>query len=369
MRGERIAAVEPRGTRTPDVDFGNAAIIPGLVNAHTHLDLSGLRGQSPPGPDFIGWLKSVIAHRRQRTPEQVENDMRAGLAESLRFGTTALGDIAAAGSTWPMLRDAPCWSIVFYELLALHHQRVMPAWRDAAHWLDEHDDAATCRSGLSPHAPYSVHQSLFRAAGLAGAPLAIHLGETAAECELLDAHRGPFVEFLTALGVWDEDGLAPSFDWIVWRGERAPTLLLAHGNYLSPALALPRHATIVYCSRTHAAFGHPDHPFREFLARGVRVALGTDSLASNPDLDVLAEAQFIHQRQPDFPGDQLLRLATLAGAEALGLGDVTGSLAPGKSADLVVVPLPNGAAVDPYELLFAANREAPRKTMWRGQWR
>ena len=129
-------------------------------------------------------------------------------------------------------------------------------------------------------------------------------------------------------------------------------MLLAHGNYLSAKTNLSAHTTIVYCPRTHAAFGHSPHPFREFVARGIRVALGTDSLASNPDLDILAEARFIHERHPDFPGDKLLKMATIAGAEALGFDRMTGSLEPGKSADLVVVPLPNVETNDPYRLLF-----------------
>src|SRR5439155_6487571 len=98
-------------------------------------------------------------------------------------------------------------------------------------------------------------------------------------------------------------------------------------------------ASVVYCPRTHAAFGHAPHPFREFLARGVRVALGTDGLSSNPDLDILAEARFLHRKHPDLPGATLLRMLTLFGAEALGWAGETGSLEPGKAADLVVLPL------------------------------
>src|SRR5207247_3350094 len=105
-------------------------------------------------------------------------------------------------------------------------------------------------------------------------------------------------------------------------------VLFIHGNYLDPRLAFPRGASIIYCPRTHAYFGHPPHPYRQLLARGVRVALGTDSLASNPDLDVLAEARFLHHLHPDTPGAQLLHMATLAGAEALGWSDEVGSLTP-----------------------------------------
>jgi cytosine/adenosine deaminase-related metal-dependent hydrolase len=129
---------------------------------------------------------------------------------------------------------------------------------------------------------------------------------------------------------------------------------------------MPHDHTIVYCPRTHAAFGHPPHPFCEFLQRGVRVALGTDSLASNPDLDLLAEARFVHQRYPDVPGETILRMATLSGAEALGWADETGSLTPGKSADLVVLPLPEDEA-DPYRLMLESSTKV-RAVLFRGQW-
>jgi cytosine/adenosine deaminase-related metal-dependent hydrolase len=199
----------------------------------------------------------------------------------------------------------------------------------------------------------------------------IHLAESPAELELLANQTGPFVDFLAALGVWDPVGLARGVDSVITCNRFADHTLFAHCNYLSPEDARDFHAgmSIVYCPRTHAAFGHPPHPFRAFLDRGVRVCLGTDGLASNPDLDVLAEARFVHAKYPDFPGETLLRMITLAGAEALGWADETGSLEPGKSADLVVVPLPDhDDSSDPYHLLFA-DHPGDRRTLFRGTWR
>jgi cytosine/adenosine deaminase-related metal-dependent hydrolase len=118
----------------------------------------------------------------------------------------------------------------------------------------------------------------------------------------------------------------------------------------------------VYCPRTHAAFGHPPHPFRESLARGVRVALGTDSLASNPDLSLLAEARFIASRFADFDRSLLLRMATLSGAEALGWSEEIGSLESGKTADFAVVALPDRNDADPHDLLF--NSDLPVQSTW-----
>lgn len=367
VRGDRIVSVGPAESRSADVDFDDAAIIPGLVNAHTHLDLSGMRGAVPPGPDFVGWLRGVVDYRRSRPARDVTQYVHDGLAECLRFGTTLVGDIAAGGSSWDALVHAPVWSSSFREVLGLTCERVHSVWAELVDWMATHPDTPTCRVGVSPHAPYSVHKALIEAAARLW-PICIHLAETEAEHELLESQTGPFVSFLSDLGVWDPHGLAPSFDWVAWKASRSPAALVAHGNYLSPSTLLPRNTTVVYCPRTHAAFGHPAHPFPEMLARGVRVALGTDSLASNPDLDILAEARFVHERYPGVSGEQILRMATINGAAALGFGDVTGSLEVGKSADLVVVPLSNNGTSDPHELVFGSS-DSGRQTMWRGEWR
>src|SRR5205807_198685 len=131
------------------------------------------------------------------------------------------------------------------------------------------------------------------------------------------------------LGVWAPDGLIRAPEDVLHLNAGVSPFLAIHGNYLHPNTPIPAECTLVYCPRTHAAFGHEPHPFREFLKKGVRIALGTDSLASNPDLNVLAEARFLHERYPEVPGAALLRMATLAGAEALGWGSETGSLKAG----------------------------------------
>jgi cytosine/adenosine deaminase-related metal-dependent hydrolase len=365
IAGDKILAVEAHGRQAVDVNLGDAAVLPGLVNAHTHLDLSAMRGLAPP-THFTDWLRQVITHRRGRTPEQVQGDVRAGLAECLRFGTTLLGDISGDGGSWDLLAEAPVRAVVFREFLGLTKERASGAWERLDRWLASRPATPTLRPGVSPHAPYSVRSSLFLAASTRGEPVAVHLAETAAEQELLALRRGPFVPFLKDLGVWDPEGLAEDTDHVLRLLNGPSPTLLVHGNFLHPAAAIPANAAVVYCPRTHAVFGHPPHPFREFLARGVRVAVGTDSLASNPDLDVLAEIRFLHRLHPDVPGATLLRMATLSGAEALGWADETGSLTPGKSADLVVVPL-RGDDADPHSLVLRSDAPIWR-VLFRGQW-
>jgi cytosine/adenosine deaminase-related metal-dependent hydrolase len=365
--GTTIHAVEPHGARRADLDLGDAAVLPGLVNAHTHLDLSGMRGLAPPSPDFPAWLRQVISHRRQRTPGQVRADIYSGLAECIQCGTTLVGDISGDGSSWDVLVHAPVRSVVFHELLGLPREQAQQSARAALKWLGAHPETPSCRTGLAPHAPYSFRAEFLPTLAALARRITIHLAESAAELELLERQSGPFVPFLAELGVWDPGGLAWGPAHILQLTESAKVALYAHGNYLSPDAPVPPHGTVVYCPRTHAAFAHPPHPFREFLARGVRVAIGTDSLASNPDLDVLAEIRFLRRQYPDVPGIQLLRMATLSGAEALGWADQTGSLTAGKSADLVVVPLPPEGVADPHELVLRSD-ELPRDVLLRGCW-
>jgi aminodeoxyfutalosine deaminase len=357
LRDGRVTIQNGRITRVAadgvmDVDLGNAAVLPGFVNAHVHLDLGMLHRQCPPIPELPAWLRCVIAGRRATSPERVQQAIADGIAECVRCGTTLLGDISTGGASWPLLSQSPLRSVVFHELLGLPRERADRALQVAQAWLHGVQPTDRCRAGLSPHAPYSVRGDLFaRAAGCA-VPLAIHLAESLAELQLLRDHAGSFADFLRELGVWDPTGLVADPDELLALLGDTPNVLFAHGNYLSPAAAIAPGQTIVYCPRTHAAFGHAPYPLTAFLKRGVRVALGTDSLASNPDLDMLAEARFAYRIHPDIPGDALLRMLTLNGAEALGWADTTGSLSAGKSADLVVLPLPDAEPADPHALLW-----------------
>jgi cytosine/adenosine deaminase-related metal-dependent hydrolase len=367
----RIAAVEKNKAATPDIDLGNSAIIPGLVNAHTHLDLSHMLGLAPPSQDFTGWLSKVIEFRRRQTSADTDRAVQTGIGQCISFGTTLVGDIAAQGISVSALRRAPLWALVFYEVIGLSLDRGRASWQSALDWIGSMPGQDNCRVGISPHAPYSVNKTVFLQAAKSLVPIAMHVGESEAEMRFIESRTGPFMDFLRSVGAWDETGVVSDLREVVDNDNGKKPVLLVHANYLASRRKLLRNQTIVHCPRTHQGFERPVFPLKRIIDSGTRVALGTDSLASNPDLDVLAEASCVAREHPELDKATVLRMATLWGAEALGYGADCGSLEPGKSADLAVIPLPDADDKDPHTLLFEYDKAETqiRRSMWRGNWR
>ncbi len=351
----RICRVEPwRDTaQDPDVaviDWGAAVLIPGLVNAHTHLELTGMHGRVTGFSSFPDWLGQVVRLRRDWTADDMAASVRKGAQMALASGTTLVGDITASGISASALSGAKLRRVVFEETLGLHANAITAAISSLEARLSSPEPDGLFTHGVSPHAPYSVSPDLYReVARLAlnrSLPLATHLAETTAEIEFLRTGGGEFRDFLTALGVLPEDwkppGLAPlPYVESLSVLERSP--LLIHCNYLeadSIARILACHSSVVYCPRSHAFFNHGRHPVRELLDAGVNVALGTDSLASNDSLSMLDEIRFLHRTRPDLKNDEILRMATVNGAAALGFGGVLGRLRRGCWADMTALELP-----------------------------
>src|SRR5262249_46798643 len=195
--------------------------------------------------------RRVIAHRRATAPEQTQADIRAGIAESLRFGMTLLGDIASGGTSWDALAEPPLWAVAYYELLGLSTERAAAAWEAWKWWHRARPASPTCRAGVSPHAPYSVRSSLFFGAVTSDMPVATHLAESRAELWLLGDRCGPFVPFLKELGVWDPEGLAEGPDHILRLMNGLNPVAFVHGNFLRADHPIPDNGAIVYCPRTH----------------------------------------------------------------------------------------------------------------------
>lgn len=366
----QIAAVEPArgGQGRADVDYGDAVILPGLINAHTHLELTHLRGEVPPGRSLADWIVTLSGRHPRRTGDElaVRASIRSGIAQSLAAGVTTVADISAGPVAIDAWSATPIRMIGFLEVLGTGPRRFIAADQQIALLelcasgppvSDQRAAVIPPVLGISPHAPYSTDAPVYRAAidyaRRSGCPLTTHLAETREEDQFLRDGMGPFRELLEQFGVWDGSFESPGCSPVEYAQrigllERRP--LLAHVNYASDAdldILACSGASVALCPRSHAFFGHEPHRYGDMVARGINVCLGTDSLASSDTLSILDEIRFLRRTGSPLPDHVLLQMATVNGARALGMEPVVGSLAPGLSADLIVLPLTNPKTRDP----------------------
>lgn len=340
VEGDRIVWVGASGegpVADETIDLGDAVLMPGLVNAHSHLDLTHLRGTVPFDGEFARWAERIVQGRKR---PGMADAARRGIREALARGTTAFGDIVDRRS-FPeiveVFRETGARGRLFVEAIGFRPEAADEIFEAVWDLVEMRALPGNVATGVSPHAPYSVSRPLLeRAVAVAdghGRPLAVHLAETLEELAFLRHGIGPLRELLKRAGADDPsfkpDGSAVAFLTRL-QVTRAP-LLLVHCNYLRPR-DVPAGAFVVYCPTAHAFFRHPEHPVLELLEEGVRVAIGSDSAASGETVDILSETQHLARVRPDLQARAVFRMATEWGARGL-LWD-SGILAPGKLADL-----------------------------------
>ena len=361
----RVAAVghhDPPGGRGEVVDAGDAIVLPGLVNAHTHLEFSDFAAPLAANGGLPDWIGKVVAARRERSSgsewvARTAAAIRRGLAESAAAGVAMLGEIATTAPAAAYAGPGPAVR-VFREGLGLRPAARAAVPRQVAADLDRLATAGIA-GGVSPHAPYSVAGPLGRRllsmASRRDVPVAMHLLESEAEAELLAGGSGPFRRLLEDLGAWDPDdppALLPAAEWIgrLARSRRGIVVHATHVGRDEPALArLARHSdrlAVVICPRTTRAISGVLPPLAVLRDAGVRVAIGTDSRASNPDLSVLAECRTLVDAGLAAP-EEALRMATIDGAWALGFEHQAGLIAAGRPADLAILRPATAPAHDP----------------------
>jgi aminodeoxyfutalosine deaminase len=345
-------------------DLGPVALLPGLVNAHTHLELSWMRGRVPPAPKFTDWVKVMFAVRGRpdgtMSSEQI-GAIAGAIGEAKDAGTVAVGDISNSLMSAQPMREAGLRGVIFHELLGFNERD--GAVLDATREMRASASGAGVRVSLAPHAPYSTSLELFRAirkmVNDGECPImSVHLGESPEEVELLENGTGPWRGMLEMIGAWREDWQAPACDPVSYldrHGLIDANTLVVHGVQLSGA-ALARlaaiGATVVTCPRSNQWVGVGYPPIERFYESGVKVAVGTDSLASVQDLNLFSEIKTMRYLAPNVPASSIIESATLIGARALGLGNELGSLTPGKQAKMIAVRLP-GRVDDVEEFLLS----------------
>jgi 5-methylthioadenosine/S-adenosylhomocysteine deaminase len=354
----RIAAVGPDdAVPRPDgarvVDYPDALVLPGLVNVHTHLELHGLRGQVEEA-DFFSWIQHMRRVRETAPAGSYLEAARAGLRECWSFGVTTLADTGTSGATVQAFAELGGRGVYYQEALGPDRRGAVRAFarvRSSVEALQVEAPAGVA-VGVSPHAPYTVGPELLaRVVAYAlerGLPLAMHLAESQAEVEFVTAGGGPFADSWRERGIPLPRPARSPLAWAAAAGVLGQDLLAIHAvqaDLEDVALLAEADAAAAACPRSNRRHGHGELPLAQLLGAGVRVGLGTDSAASVPDMDLLAEARSARELA-GLSAEEAVRLATLGGARALGMESQVGSLEAGKWGDFCVLPLEAGVAPD-----------------------
>jgi aminodeoxyfutalosine deaminase len=353
VRDGRIVAVgtyDQLGRPAVDHD-ADGVLLPGLINAHTHLELTNVPRPARP-KSFQSWLLEGMTGAGDVSDYDFEGAVKCGVAQSLKFGVTCVGDISwQINVVRETLGETPIRAVSFGECRGLQGNRLEKALAYARSNLCQ---SPRVRIGLSPHAPYSVseegYRRVFGVAYASALPVTTHLAETADEAPFLRDHGGAFgemyAELSAAFGI-ELTGEPPRWDkpvemFVEKLKPRELPLLAAHMNVAMPQffpLLAARKIAVVWCPRTHAYFGRGPHPWRAMRAAGMTVCVGTDSCASSPDLNVVDDLRLIYADDPTTPPAVLWRMVTADAADALRYaGETLGRIEAGAAADFAAFP-------------------------------
>ena len=343
-----IAAVGPdRLVPAPEqarrLEFPDAALLPGLVNTHTHLELTHLTGRNAE-PEFARWIRAIRTLKDATTPDEFARSAERGVRDCWAAGVTCVADTGSTGAALHALHALGGRGIVFQEVFGPDPAQAPASLAELEQALARLGPltSSQLRLGVSPHAPYTVSDRLYRAvhdlARSTGLPVALHLAESREETELVQDGTGPFADALRARGIEVAARGRSPVEHLVQLGvvQRGTACLCIHCVQVSQRdVELLRQAgvAIAHCPRSNRAHGHGTAPLAAFRRAGLRVGLGTDSVVSTGDVSLWPEAA-----AAGLEGEDALRMLTLEGARALGLDGEIGSLETGKAADLAVFP-------------------------------
>jgi cytosine/adenosine deaminase-related metal-dependent hydrolase len=341
------------------VDLGEQVLLPGLINTHCHLDYTCLRGRIPRQRSFTDWIKAINDAKNALSPDDYVQSIEAGFAEAQRFGTTSIVNLTAFPDLISRIRD-PLRSWWCAELIDVRPRTdSAELLRNACNAVRATHSPLASR-GIAPHAPYTASEELYRGASRAardGLLCTTHVAESFEELQMFRYASGALFEFLAGIGRDMADcGSETPFARVGRSCGNTANWLLVHVNELADDdFALIEHSDalhVVHCPRSHAYFQHTRFAYERLRDAGANVCIGTDSLASAPDLSLLAELRQFRQKRPHVSAREALEMVTVNAARAIGQAEQLGHLARGALADVVAVPYA-GATADAYEAIVA----------------
>jgi cytosine/adenosine deaminase-related metal-dependent hydrolase len=334
----------------PVIDLGEQVLLPGLINAHCHLDYTMMRGAISRPKSFTSWVQRINALKRSLDNDDYLTAVQRGFSELRKWGTTSVCNIEAFPELMPRLGPSPLRTWWFYEMIDIRHRVTTDDVVAGALSFFQHRANSLDSFGLSPHAPYTASLNLYQLANACASsfsmPLTTHVAESVEEFGMFRNARGPLYDFMNALQRPMADcGKASPFGHLWHGGAVDARWLLTHMNTLTEEdfllLAdLPRGAGphIVHCPGSHRYFSHPPFPAKRLHDLGVNLCLGTDSLASTDSLSLFEETRFLRQAQPWLRPEQVLRMVTVNPARALRRKGQLGQIVAGALADLIALP-------------------------------
>ena len=356
ISGNRITWVGSWQERAASVhseiqDLGEVILMPGLVNAHCHLDYTGMSGQIPPSKSFTDWIRAIVALKGSWTNEEFAQSWNKGAEMLLRTGTTTVADVESVPDLLPAVwRATPLRVITLRELINLRSPAealVKTAERELAAL-----PGSEGRIGLSPHAPYTTTAELLQLAALTAKrrnwPLVTHVAESEEEYEMYLYRHGALFEWLKSQRDMSDCGLGSPLNHLERNDYLSERLIAVHVNYLcrDDAPVLGRYnVSVAHCPRSHAYFRHLLFPRNELVSTGVNICLGTDSLATVlkekgnlPELNMFAEMRAFADKFREVSPATILEMATVNGARALGRTGQLGQISENAMADLIALP-------------------------------
>ncbi|MDR4508015.1 MAG: amidohydrolase family protein [Candidatus Brocadiaceae bacterium] len=349
----------------PDIerifDLGNAVILPGLINTHTHLDLTAMQNHIKPTGNFTHWVFQLVGARMRWKDEDYISSIEKGIELCIEGGTTTVADITNTGHSFTVLKESPLRKVIYKEIIGLDSnlsdEMIKILTEEVSSIAPDH----LLHIGLSPHAPYSVskklYQSVSRLALEKSLPICTHIAETRDEIEFLLKGTGAFSLLLQKLHAlpdnWKPPGITP-IQFLHETGILNARLNLIHANYTTDeeiALIQSTGASVVFCPKSHQFFGHTNYPVHKYLGAGINVSLGTDSLASNDSLQILDEMKHLYSHY-SVPPETILSMATIHAAKALYMDAQIGQLKENFEADLCGIMIPEGDKGPIYQRLL-----------------
>jgi cytosine/adenosine deaminase-related metal-dependent hydrolase len=336
------------------IDLGDVMLLPGLVNAHCHLDYTDMAGLLPPPKTFTDWIHLMITAKAQWGYSDYARSWLNGARMLLQTGTTTVADIEAVPDLLPEVWDAtPVRIFSFLEMTGIRARREPRSVLQEA--VDKIESLAhpRCAASLSPHAPYSTRPELLRLSARVARKnkwrITTHVAESAHEQEMFVRGRGAMFDWLKRNERDMTDcGLGTPVEHLARCRMLGENLLVVHANYLGrsdAALLAERNVSVVHCPRSHFYFKHRPFPMGKLLRAKVNVCLGTDSLATvyktrreKPELNMFEEMRALARAHPGLAPQKILQMATINGAKALGLTGRIGELSPNAFADLMAIP-------------------------------